>query len=248
MLLINPQGLGEQALNKIAELAIASQFKEAQDLAVRVKTDPNLLAQGRLESLAIDGVGIVTQSNLRMQQMCISMGGIAVSPLKALMGNIELTEPSRGKASFILTEADLSRALNEKSIQNLTNRLALKLEERSVKIVPQSMKCHLSRREIAIAAQLQDIETKQVYSILLVTMPEMRSPTGIKLVSPHYKRGQEPSPQLTNLLLETLGDILNLRNFEMPGLSLQIQQFQLKEGQIDLQAMATMTHFPSNRS
>jgi LmeA-like phospholipid-binding len=246
---LNSQGLGEQALNKIAQIALQSQFNQAQHLAVRVKTDPSLLAQGRLESLSIDGVGLVMQSNLRMQEMRIQMGSIAVSPFKALMGNIQLTEPSQGTAHFVLTDADLNRALNEKSLHHSSERLNLQLDGQAVTLVPGSMRCHLlASGKIAIAARVRGLQTQANYPILLSARPELHPETSrVFLAEVQYKQGQELSPQLTKIWLETVTKIINLRNFEMPGLSLQIHQLKVEEGKLTLQATAKMTHFPSSR-
>ena len=47
-------GLGEQVLNKIAETALASQLEEVERLEVRVKTNLNKLANGDVDSIAIN--------------------------------------------------------------------------------------------------------------------------------------------------------------------------------------------------
>ncbi len=78
-------GLGEQALNKMAELALASQLDEAEKLQVQVKTDPSKLAQGKLDSLAIEGEGLVMQEGVRMDALEMHLSPIAVNPLKTVM-------------------------------------------------------------------------------------------------------------------------------------------------------------------
>lgn len=50
--------LGEQALNKIAELAFSSQLEDSDSLQVKIDTSPEKLANGELESLSIEGVGL----------------------------------------------------------------------------------------------------------------------------------------------------------------------------------------------
>ena len=42
-------GLGEQALNKAAEIGLSSQLDEVENLEVKVKTDPFKLMSGELE-------------------------------------------------------------------------------------------------------------------------------------------------------------------------------------------------------
>ncbi len=50
----NP-GLGEQALNKAAEIGLSSQLDEVDSLDVDIKTDPLKLVQGQVDSVTIEG-------------------------------------------------------------------------------------------------------------------------------------------------------------------------------------------------
>ena len=93
--------VGEKALNKVAEVALSTQLDESERLDVQLNTDPGQLAQGKVEALVIDGRGLVMQKDLRLQEMKIEMSSIAVNPMKALAGNLELSEPTEeiGRAS-----------------------------------------------------------------------------------------------------------------------------------------------------
>jgi len=64
-------GIGEQAMNKVAQMAIASQLEESESLSVSLKTDPGQLAQGAVDSVSIDGKGLVMQQDLRMESPVI---------------------------------------------------------------------------------------------------------------------------------------------------------------------------------
>lgn len=61
--------IGEQTLNQIAKVALSSQLDWADELDVRVKTDPGKLVQGQLDSFFVDGSGLVVRSDLRMESM-----------------------------------------------------------------------------------------------------------------------------------------------------------------------------------
>ena len=54
--------LGEKTINKIAEVALSTKLEKRDKLAVKVKTDPNLLAKGTLESLVIDCQGLMVEN------------------------------------------------------------------------------------------------------------------------------------------------------------------------------------------
>ncbi|MBD0364394.1 MAG: LmeA family phospholipid-binding protein, partial [Coleofasciculus sp. C3-bin4] len=61
--------IGEQALSKAAEVALSSQLDEAESLEVDIRTDPLKLIQGELDSVKIQGEGLVMQKDLRAQEL-----------------------------------------------------------------------------------------------------------------------------------------------------------------------------------
>jgi len=76
------RSLGEQAIDKVAEIAIASKLDESETLSVTVDTDPGQLAQGSVEAVAVEGKGLVMQQDLRVEDLQIHIKDIAVNPLK----------------------------------------------------------------------------------------------------------------------------------------------------------------------
>ncbi|MBZ8179444.1 LmeA family phospholipid-binding protein [Oscillatoria salina] len=240
--------LGEQALNKIAEVALSTQLDEADNLEVEVKTDPGKLAQGELESLAIDGEGLVMQEDLRMQKMQIQMNSIAVNPMKALMGNIELTKPTEGKAQIVLTEEDINRAFNSEILSDRMQNLQIELDKERVTIDTERVDCHLlADGKIAIDAEIKVQQTGENKQVSFQTTPHVSTDgRAVVLAEVEYQEGKELSPELTKALLAKAREILTLSNFEMEGISLRIQQLEVNSGKLILQAVANVTQFPSN--
>ena len=62
-------GLHEQALNKAAELGIASQLDEVEQLRVAVQADPFKLVTGEVDGVAIVGEGLVMNQDLRVERL-----------------------------------------------------------------------------------------------------------------------------------------------------------------------------------
>ncbi len=60
-------GLGEQALNKAAEVGLSSQLDAVDNLDVDVKTDPLKLIQGQVDAVTISGEGMVMQKGNRSE-------------------------------------------------------------------------------------------------------------------------------------------------------------------------------------
>ena len=90
------QGLGEQALNKAAEIGLSSQLDEVEELHVDIKTDPLKAIQGQVDSVTIEGEGMVMQKDLRVEEMDMQVNNVAINPLTAAFGKIELTKPRSG--------------------------------------------------------------------------------------------------------------------------------------------------------
>ena len=66
----------------------------------------------------------------------------------------------------------------------------------------------------------------------------------VLLKNVHYTEEKELSPTLTKALVDKATEILHLSNYEVEGISLLLNQLQIKEGQLTLQATAEMTRFP----
>ena len=104
--------LGNQALSKVAEIGITSQLDTVENIDVDIRTDPGKLIQGKVDSVVISGRGLVMKQDLRMENLTVSIDRVSIDPLRAILGNIELTHPSDAEALMVLTQADLNRAFS----------------------------------------------------------------------------------------------------------------------------------------
>lgn len=249
MLFNKLDNIGEKTINKIAEMAFKSQIESAQHLSVKVKTDPNKLAKGVLESIDIDGCGLTMQENLRLEKMTINLNEIAVSPLKALMGNVQLTQPSYGSACIVLNEANIENALN---IDNLNQQL----KKQQILVNNQPVTARFNRVDfriledgrVAVKAKLLilDKDKSSVESICLILKPVICSQgKGIILPDVQCTQGEELSPILINALTQETKRIFNLDNFLMDGISLNVNHLNVEEGKLNLSAKAGITHLPT---
>lgn len=134
-------GLGEQAINKIAEMALASQLHDAGELEVRIKIDLNKLARGEVESIAIKIAGLLMQANLRLEELQLQINRVTVKPFSALFGKIELTHPCEGNVRAVINEDSLSHALNNPS-SSKNSRQTQRFDERKIsEIHIQQLRC-----------------------------------------------------------------------------------------------------------
>ena len=244
--MLGVENLGEQALNKIAKLALSSQLEDADSLQVQVKTDPEKLARGELESLLIEGEGLVVETDLRLQVLEIAMKAIAVSPLKALRGKIELTQPSQGSARIVLTESDLNCALNSPDLRAKINVLDTYLSTGDIKLTVPQKKCQLREDgTVAVEAIVQLQPSGETKEVAFTTTPNASGSKGVVLEDIQYEPGKELSEDLTQAFLDKAEKMLDLRNFEKQGLALRINHLNIEAGKITLLAAADITEFPT---
>ena len=241
------ENLGAQALNTVAQLALSSQLENYDSLEVKIDTAPEKLAKGELESLSIEGEGLVIETDLRLQMLKIGMKAIAVEPLKALTGSIELTQPTEGTARLILTETDLNRALNSPDLRAEIKVLDTYLSTGQVKLTVPQKRCQLHEDgTVAVEALVELQPSGETKEVAFTTTPKIaEAGKSIVLEDIQYEPGKEVSEDLTRAFLDKAEKMLDLRNFEKPGLALRIQRLSVEANRITLLAVADVTQFPS---
>jgi hypothetical protein len=240
--------LGEQALSKAVEIGLSSQLDGAESLEADIRTNPIALAQGELESADIEGRGLVIKKGLRTEQISVQTDGIAIDPLKAAFGQIELTRPTNANATVKLTEEDIDRACNSDYIQSKLQGAQVTLEDRPVRVTVRQVDFLLpGDNRVAIAAQVTLEETGEEQRIAFSAVPTL-GPQGHQVMLEDVQIGEEnSSAPLTEGLLATVPDLLDLRTFTLGGMTLQLQGLTVQPGAIDLQVQAHVQKFPGGQ-
>lgn len=240
-------GLGEQAINKIAEMALASQLHDAGELEVRIKIDLNKLARGEVESIAIKIAGLLMQANLRLEELQLQINRVTVKPFSALFGKIELTHPCEGNVRAVINEDSLSHALNNPS-SSKNSRQTQRFDERKISgIHIQQLRCFfLADGHIVFNCEAILEKTNQAQSVAFTATPSIGM-DGRKIVFQDVRdvEGKEPPSGLAAALVAQASEILSLPEFEEKGMSLQFQELDLVAGKLTWQAAAHIEQFPS---
>jgi len=241
------RSLGEQAIDKVAEIAIASKLDESETLSVTVNTDPIQLAMGSVEAVAFEGKGLVMQQDLRVEDLQIHIKDIAVNPLTAMFGKIELNGPALGAARVVLTESDLNRAFNSEYISRKLKNLKVTVDGKLLTLDVPTMECQLLQTgKITVNAEVLVRETASTEKIYFTAKPQLEAGGwAISLQDVEYPENKEFSPEFTAAVADKAGEVLNLRNFELEGMSLRIQQLNVEAGLLTLQAEAKVEEFPN---
>lgn len=246
MQLPNLDNLGETTISKIATKAFQTQVTEARELSVKVKVNRQNLRKGILESLEIKGEGLVMRRGLSLEQMNINLYEIAVNPLKALIGNVQLTKPSTGDACLILTEKDISIALNLGYLNAIAQTYEVSVDDDPVHIKFASIHCRiLSDHHIRVEGRILIEETNKIERVCVSFKPIICDQgSGVLLDNLEYLEGEELSPIIIDTLITQICEVFNLDHFVIDGISLQVNSLDLSSGMLKLSALAGITHFP----
>ncbi|HEY9617720.1 MAG TPA: DUF2993 domain-containing protein [Microcoleaceae cyanobacterium] len=238
--------LGEQAISKVAEMGIASQLDHVEELNVDIRTDPGKLLQGQVDSVVIEGKGMVMQQDLRVEAIEINTDKIAINPLSVVFGDIELTRPTEAETHVVLTETDLNRALNSDYLRSKMQDLKVTVEGKPVTIKPERITLQLpGDRQFVLDATMLILETgerKQVHAIAIPHIKDRGERISLEILS---AEGQGLNSELVTALLNELTGLLDLRNFELQGMSLRLKGLNAQPGRLVLEAETTIREFPS---
>ncbi len=239
-------GLGEQALDKAVEIGIGSQLDELENLDVAIKTAPLKLIQGQVDDVKIAGDGLVMQKDLRVTQLDMHMTSVAIDPLKAAFGKIELTKPTDASVRAVLTESDINRAFNCDFVRDKLQNLQVLVNGQPTTVSAQQVDFRLpGDRHIALKAILS-LPNNQTGQVEFSAIPEVSSNgQTVTLENVEYGEGEELSPELTAALIDQTSAILNLSNFDLVGMSLKIKKLQIDAGKLTIQAEAHLEKFPT---
>jgi hypothetical protein len=238
--------LGEQALSKVAEVGIASQLDEVEDLNVEIRTDPIKLVQGQVDSVDITGQGLVMKQDLRIETLEVSTDPVAINPLSAILGNIELTRPTTAAAQIVLTETDLNRAFSSDFIQAKLQGLAMQIDGKPTTVDVHKTAIRLpGDNQFEIAAQFGLRGQDEIKKFSATAVPKIQEDGHRIVLEILSAEGQGLTAKLAVAILEQLTALLDLRNFDLPGMSLQLQQLEAEQGRLVIQATTQIEKIPS---
>lgn len=251
---MNQPDLGEQAISKAAEIGLSSQLDEVENLDVDIRTNPLDLMQGKLQSVEIEGKGLVMEKELRAEELTIQTNEIGINSVKAAFGNIELTHPTDAKAQIVLNEADIERAFNSEYLKQKLQNLPINSEDRSLTAnikqvkfdLPEAGKVSLEA-DLAIAnAESEPLaETETTEKIAFSAVPCVSADGySVALEDVQYPKDQNYASELTSALLDSVSEILDLRNFDLKEISLNLNKLEVQPGKMILVADARIEDFP----
>jgi hypothetical protein len=236
---IDKPNLGDKTFSKVVEMGIATQLDEAEVIDVDVRTNPGKLLQGKLDSVTISGKGLVMKQDLRMETIEVSIGKVGINPLSAVFGNIELTHPTDAEALIVLTETDLNRAFKSDYVQSKLRGLKMIMNGQEVIVTVKQVIVNLpgdNKFVITISFLLaKQTEIKKLSATAVPKIQEDGYRISLEILA---IEGQGLNLDLVSIIVEQLTALLDMRNFNIPGLSLQLYLLEAPQGKLVIHSHA----------
>ncbi len=239
--------LEEQALSQVAEIGLSSQLDQVENLDVDVRTNLLKMIQGEADSVSLVGQGLVMQQDIRVQEIELQLDKVAINPLSALLGKIELNHPVDAKARLLLTEQDINRALNSDYIRSRMQNLELNVDGQPVSLELQQMELLLpgdGKMVFNGTTLLHQMGNTRHLGFTSAFRPRTLSQP-VMLESIHCTEGGGISLELTLALMNKISELVNLPYFDLEVMALQINDLEVHQGSLTLHAAAHVRQLPS---
>lgn len=240
--------LEEQALSLAAEKVLSSNLDKAEKIDVDVRTNLLEMLQGEADSVAVAGQGLVMQKDIRVQEIELHTDSVAINPLSALFGQIELNQPVDANARLVLTEPDINRTLNSDYIRSKIPNLELNVEGKTAIIELLQMELRLpgDGKMIFTADTLLHDEigkTKQIGFNCVMLVKNGEQPLLMEGFNCTPEQGI--SLELAIAFMQKLRELVNLPYYEFEGMALRVKDVDVQKGSLTLHTEAHVKQLPS---
>ncbi|WP_026734961.1 LmeA family phospholipid-binding protein [Fischerella sp. PCC 9605] len=236
----------ENLLSQVAENSISHQLDEAEKIDVDVQTDLLKVIQGQADAVSLTGEGLELQ-NIRVQEIKVQTDHIAINPLSAIFGQIELNQPVNTTARIVLTEADINRALTSDFIRSKIQRFNLNVDGVIVSLLPQKIQIYLpgdGKLQFDGTVLIHEKgNNKQLGFTAVVSPRTMHQP--ILIESFNCTQGKGISLDIMVTLMNKVKELANLPYLEFDDTRLRIIHMEAQKGNLILFVKANMQQIPT---
>ena len=245
------------AKTQIATSTSGDRLISVEQQAIRIDNTPNYqIVQGKIDQVRIAGRGVTINSYLRIDTLELETDAIAIDSKNLNTKSLDhlrssLLKPLQGVGKIIITEADLTKALEspevtqqiQKILNNLVARkagnttIAYEVSNLQVELNPDNrIKIELEMRRFGITQK----KTAKL-AIALEFGIESLAGTKIQLVQPvGTVNGRPMSSRLLKGFAQGISDRLDLTKMESQGIFARLLQLEITADQIELIAFARM--------
>lgn len=238
-----------QAVSQIVEKSLSSQLNAAETLDVNIQTSILKILQGKVDSVSIEGQGLVLQEGIRVQKLELQTDNVAVDLLDALLGQIKLNQPVNTTVQLELTEADMNHAINSDFVQRKLPLIELKLPDRTVILeIKLPMQIHLlegGRLGIEGNMQINDQTTSHQIRFNAIASPRTDDQP-IRLEEFCCTPGEGIALDMTIAMMQKMQEWASLPYFDLEGTVLRLAKMTVQKGRVALKVEAQVRQIPAS--
>ena len=242
---------GGWVTDAIAENALSANVESVETLEVRLDNRPNYqLIDGKLDKLRIATRGVVLKQDLRIDVLEFETDPISVDIEALRNSNLEdlrnsLQQPLQAAARIVITEADLTTALESEALrqqlQETLNRLVAKRAGNATRTYELStpqidlLPGNRIKVELKLRRSGMNQDRNREIAISLELGIEVIAGTKIQLVNPQGTvNGRQMSERLLRGFAQGISDRLQLTSLESLGILARLLQLEVTEDKIEL--------------
>ncbi len=226
---------GENLLNTVASNTIRHLFTRSESVKVTVRCNPSSkLLQGTIDSLKVEGSGLVIRSDFRTEEMSFETDAVSIDFASVMQGKIALKQPTQAIAQIKLTETDLNQAFHaelvKKRLENLTVPALTEISEgEAVSFSNVELKLFPNNRVKFLVKATWGNTTIPISFLSTINVAKRKR---IKFEDIQFEAEDVPSDlqEISQQLMTALGGILNemidLDRFNLDGVKLRLNRLE----------------------
>jgi hypothetical protein len=239
------RNLEENLLSQAAENTLSSQLDEAETIEVDVQTDLLKIIQGQADAVSLSGEGLEIQG-VRVQEIEVQTDKIAINPLSAIFGQIELNHPVNTTARIILTEADINHALTSDYIRSKLQNFDLNVDGEIISLKPQQIQIYLpddGKINFQGTVLINEKSHNRHIGFTAVVSPRTKHHP-ILMESFNCTQGEGISLDIIVSLMNQVKELVNSPYFKFDGTKFSLRKMEVKKGSMILLVEANVKKIP----
>ncbi|MBG1243788.1 LmeA family phospholipid-binding protein [Nostoc sp. NZL] len=240
--------LEEQFLSQEAERRISEKLDEAEKIEIDVQTDLLKIVQGQADGVSVAGKGLVIQEDIRIQEIKLQTDSIAINPLSAIFGQIELNDPVNAIARIVLTEVDMNRALASDFVSSQMQDFDLDVDGKIVSFEAQKIEVFLpgdGKIECRGRVFLKEMGNTRPLAYTAIARPRTHSQPAM-LESFNCTEGGGISIEVVTAIMQKAKELMNIPYFKWEDMVFHIKDIKVETGSLILMIETQVKQIPSS--
>ena len=245
---------GENMLSSVARQAIQQLFTRSESVDVSIRCAPaSKILQGIVDSFQMKGRGLVIKKMFEAEAMEFETDAVSLDMSGLIGGKIRLKQATHAIATVTMTEAGINKAfgadLVEKHLKDVTSEEATSLSGGDPVSFREVQMVLLPNQRVKITAKT-DLPNRDDLPISLSAKVAVERRRRVVFTDLEFEPDDIPediqwlSEAMIPGFIGVLNQMVDLERFDLDGVSLRVNQLDVKGKQLLFNGYAEIEHFP----